>query len=206
MELLSEEERTQIEQAVARLERRTAAEFVVACVPKSANYAELRALVTGCWTLAAALMCMELLPETNPLWIVIAELPAALLLWMLLGWPPLHRRLIPPGAAERAVQTRAFELFSERGVHRTRDGTGILLLISELERRVTVLGDHAVHALVGPDGWQKHIDHLIGRVREHKTAQGVLEVMAELEALLAKELPPRSDDENELPNAVVRRT
>lgn len=205
MSLVTEKDATRIEEAVARLEQRSAAELVVAVVPKSGNYAEWRALVAGCWTLGSALLLLGVFPEENPVWLVLAELPLGLFFWLVLGWPPLHRYLVPRRVAERSVQARAFELFAERGLHHTRDATGILLFISELERRVTLLGDRAIDALVGADGWQRHVDHLIRRIHEHKTAEGVLEVISELEGLLSQTLPLRPDDTDELPNAIVRK-
>jgi uncharacterized membrane protein len=77
-------------------------------------------------------------------------------------------------------------------------------VLSELERRVVLLGDRGIHARVGTEGWNKHVEHVIMRIREGRAADGVIEVLRELEGVLARQVPVQPDDENELPNAVVR--
>jgi len=101
------------------------------------------------------------------------------------------------------VEERAFALFTERGMHRTRDRTGMLILISELEHRVVILGDVGIHEHVGDAGWQAHVDHIVQSIKRGQTAQGVVEVIERLEAAHAEHLPPRPDDTNELPNLIV---
>jgi putative membrane protein len=204
MSLLSEQDSQRIQQAILRLEQRSAAEFVVAVVPRSDSYAGPRAVVTMCWAFAAAALYLELWPQLPAIGAVLLQVPVALVAWTLIGLPPVFRKLIPRAAAEHAVQARAFQLFAERGVHETRDRTGMLLLLSELERRVTLLGDRGIHERVGTEGWQKHVAHIVARIHEGRTADGVLEVLQELEVALARGVPIRPDDRNELPNEIVR--
>lgn len=204
MSLFSEADLQRIEAAVARIEQRSASEVVVAVHRQSAQYSRWRALVAGCWALGASWLWFRVYPDAGHELGLVLQLPVALLVWWVLGFGPLRRRLIAPSEAERAVRARAFQLFAERGVHRTRDRTGILLFISELEHRVVLLGDTGIHERLGTSGWERHTRHLVQRIREGKALDGVLEVLGELEQVLASELPVRGDDEDELPNAVVR--
>ena len=103
-----------------------------------------------------------------------------------------------------AVERRAFELFSARGLHRTRERTGMLILVSELERRVVILGDEGIHARVGDTGWREHVDHVIAAIQRGKPLEGLLEVIDRLGAVHAERLPVRPDDANELPDGIVR--
>ena len=204
MSLIDAEQTRRIEAAIAQLEARSAAEFVLALVPKSASYSGVRAVVVGMWALASAIAFVELLPGVHPVWGVLVELPVAMLAWFVTGWAPIFRRLIPRELAHRAVAARAFQLFAERGVHHTREETGMLLVLSELEHKVVLLGDRGIDQRVGSAGWQKHVDHIIQRIHEGRAADGVLEVIQELETLLAEHVPVRPGDVNELPNAVIR--
>jgi putative membrane protein len=111
---------------------------------------------------------------------------------------------MPAAEAEQAVRGAAFRMFAEHGVHNTRGRTGILLLISELERRAVILGDSGIHAKVGEDGWPRHVELLVSRIREGRTADGIIEVLGALETALAEGLPVAPDDTNELSNRVIR--
>jgi putative membrane protein len=204
MALLTQSDAERIERAIAEVEGKSAAELVVAVVPKSAAYSGVRALVAACWGLAAAAAFIELVPHRPAIFALVAELVVGVAAWFASGAPPLLRWLVPRALAERAVESRAFELFARRGIHQTRDATGLLIVLSELERRVVLLGDRGIHARVGTEGWNKHVEHIIGRIRERRAADGVIEVLHELQGSLIEHVPIRPDDENELPNAVVR--
>jgi putative membrane protein len=193
-----------IEGAVSALEAKTSAEFVVAVVPASAHYSRGRAAVAIVWAVAAAIVFFRFVPWGGEMTALALELPVAWAVWALFGWTPLHRRLISAAEAERAVRANAFRIFAERGVYRTRDATGVLILVSELEHRAVILGDRGVHGVVGDAGWQAHVAHLVQRIREGKGADGVIEVLERLSALLERGVPRKADDTDELPNTVVR--
>jgi putative membrane protein len=80
-----------------------------------------------------------------------------------------------------------------------------LLLISALEHRVVILGDSGIHAMLGDQGFQEYVKHLVGRLRERQAAKGIFETLERLEELLAHRVPGRADDTNELSDAVIRR-
>lgn len=204
MGLLTEQDTARIERVIAELEERSAAELVVAVVPKSAAYSGVRALVAACWGLAAAAAWIEVLPRAPAIGAVVVQVAVGLVAWFVASTPALLRWLVPHALAQRAVESRAFELFARRGIHQTRYATGILIVLSELERRVVLLGDRGIHARVGTEGWSKHVEHIISSIRAGRAADGVIDVLRELEGALVREVPVRPDDENELPNAVVR--
>ncbi|HET9958334.1 MAG TPA: hypothetical protein VFQ61_27755, partial [Polyangiaceae bacterium] len=120
------------------------------------------------------------------------------------GTPPLHRTLITRAQAAACVQRRAFELFAARGVHRTVGRTGLLVVISELERHVVILGDSKIQELIGHEGFQEHVQKLIQRLKSGEGARGILELIEDFRPLLAQHAPRKIDDVNELPDAVIR--
>jgi putative membrane protein len=203
--LLSQADRERIEAAIADVERRTSLEIVVAVVARSADYWQLRVLLSVCCALGAALGVLEWAPSVPALGALFAQLPVGALAYAASGTSALHRLLIPRRVSADAVQGYAFRLFAERGLHHTRDRTGLLILVSVLERSVTLLGDAAVHERVGGSGWQSHLEHLIAKLREGHAADGIIEVIARVEAALGSDFPVRPDDINELPNAVIER-
>jgi putative membrane protein len=204
MPTLTEADAKRIEAAVAIFEAKTSAEFVVAVVPESARYSRGRAAVALTWAMAGALVYFHFVPWGGAVTGVALELPIAALVWLLFGITPFRRLLVPAAHADQAVRRTALRLFAERGIHRTRDATGILLLLSELERRAVLLGDRGVHDLVGDAGWDAHMAHLVARMRAGKTTDGVLEIMERIGAVLESRAPRAADDTDELPNRVVR--
>jgi putative membrane protein len=202
MALLDDAARARIEVAITDVEQRTAGEIVVVAVPRSDAYHEARLLYGAAFALAAAAFAHLLWPGLAVAWLLWLQIGVAALLWLVLGWPPLLRLLISARRLGDAAQRRAREEFLDHNVFATRDRTGVLIFVSELEHRVVMLGDSGIHERVHADGWQHHVEHIVGAIRAGRAADGVCEVIAELGAVLAEQFPPRPDDRNELPNAV----
>ena len=202
--LLSDADAREVEAAIGRVERGTSAEVVVAVVPQSGEHWRGRVLVSLAWSLSAAFAVLEFLPRKPPALALLLEVAVGLGSFLVLRWAPLQRWLVSPAAAERAAHARAFQLFAEHGLHGTQGRTALLIFVSELERRVVLLGDATIHAQLGQAGWQAEVQRLVGRIRECRLRDGLLEVLAELEPRLSAVAPRKPDDANELPDAVLR--
>jgi putative membrane protein len=202
MKLFDEADKQRIEAAIAELETRSAAEVVVAVVPHSGRPWLGRAVASFALALMAGVCFIELSPY-DPLWSPFVELGVALVAFAVLGLRPLERRLVAPAVAKREVEEEAFALFARRGLYRTRARTGVLILLSELERRAVILGDEAIHARLGNEGWQAHIDRIVEAIHRGEAARGVVEVLAELTRVLAEIAPPSGANDDELSNRVV---
>lgn len=201
--LFGTDDKQRIEAAIAELEKRSAAEVVVAVVPYSTRPWLARSAVAFGVGLAGAAAYLEWLVPHQALWALLVDLGLTLATFALFGWAPLERSLVAPQVAAREVLERAFALFAARGVYRTRGRTGVLILLSELERRAVILGDEAIHGRVGEAGWQAHIDRIVAGIRSGQAARGVVEVLVGLTPLLAELAPLLGPDENELPDRVV---
>jgi putative membrane protein len=202
--LLSASGARDVEAAVTRVEQSTSAELVVAVLPQSHEHWHGRLLVSLAWSFAAALAVLRFRPENSPILALAAEIGVGVLAFFLLGLPPLHRLLVSPAAAERAAHARAFQLFAERGLYGTKRRTALLIFVSELERRVVLLGDATIHAQLGEAGWQTEVQRLIACIREGRLRDGLLEVIAALEPRLVAVAPHQAGDSNELPDSVLR--
>lgn len=202
MRRLSEADRERIDAAIRRAESETSTEIVVLLLPRSASYRFYRLFGAFGWTLAMQLVLARAF-EAHPFWLVLVAPPIAAVTYAIFSVPSLTRLLVPRAYAARRVEERAFQEFAQRGIHNTRDRTGMLILISELEHRVVILGDSAIHKQVGKAGWDAHVAHIIRAIRRGDLATGVVEVVEQLGVVHAKHLPPRPDDTNELPNVIV---
>jgi len=199
---LSEAGRASIEATIAEVEQRTAAELVVMAVRRSDDYGAIK---LG-YALAAALFTGGL---THVVWPVV---PVAWLLWMQLAAAvasvaltsnaALLRLLAPKAQLQRAVDQRARLAFFEHALFATRDRTGVLILLSEIERRVVILGDAGIHAKIQAAGWQRHVDHIVQAIHAGRTEQGVCETLHAIGETLKAEFPRQPDDVDELSNKV----
>lgn len=207
--LFSSSEQQLIEEAIARIEETTAGEVVVATTRRSSDYALPRFAVAWCLALltaGATWFAGFLDPHLGSVavWVALAlgfaVVPA---LYALVGLPTLLRRWLPASVIEAAVQRHAFAVFSARGVHRTRDASGILVLLSEHEHRVVLLADEGVHARVDPDRWKMHVEAIVEGFRQRRATEALVRELHQIGVLLAEHFPPRRNDTNELPNRVV---
>lgn len=191
-----------IEAAIHAVEQTTAGEIVVVTVPKSDRYHDVRMLYGAACALAVAALVHVLRPDLSVGLLFWLQLLVFIAVFVAFAWPPLLRVLVPDVRLEEAVMRRAREEFLEHGVFATRDRSGVLLLLSELEHRVVLLGDKGIHERVQVSGWEEHLRHVVDAVRAGKAADGVCQVISDVGAVLARDFPPRPDDRDELPNTV----
>ncbi|NJC88282.1 MAG: hypothetical protein FIB02_07080 [Desulfuromonas sp.] len=203
-EFFSAEERERIEAAVRAVELRTSGEIVPLVV--DAAYTYPRAEIQGGGLLALAIAAnLSWWQFDGSLWIFLAIFllgywPCRLLLR---SCPPLLRLLLHPAEVDAEVGERAKTAFLDHGLHRTVDGTGILILICLFERRVQILADRGIHGTVTPDTWQKVADMVTVGIREGRTTEALCAAIAHCGDLLAEKFPPRADDRDELPNLIT---
>ncbi|HET9598520.1 MAG TPA: TPM domain-containing protein [Anaeromyxobacteraceae bacterium] len=183
------EAKARIEAAVCEAEARSLGQIVPVVVEKSDGYPEARhrgALLGA--GLATVLVLALRLPLT------LAELPLVQLAAGALGallalWDPVERVLAGRTELELAARDRAVRAFHEHGLHRTEQGTGVLLFASLFERRAVVLGDRGIHAKMGDAEWQRTVDALVAGMRRGDPAGGFCEAIALCGAKLAEHFP-----------------
>lgn len=204
MALLNADDRKRIESRIAELELNTAGEVVVAAVSKSDDYGQRRVWHAAVVGLILAALVHRSFPELATDWILLLQLPLIALLYVFFSAPSVVRWITPLAQRKEAAQARAAQMFTDRAVFDTRDHSGVLIFISELEHLVVMLGDRGIHARLQTEGWQRHVDHIVAAIREGRPGEGVVEVLSELDQVLSEAFPRRPDDENELPNRVVQ--
>ncbi len=201
--ILSQADREGLAQLVADVERNTAGELVTVVLKRSASYAAYR---VG-WASGVALLLTGfvhlLWPALPPMELIGAEAILLITLYAMLGYRPLLRWLVPRSVRQRATNECAKRLFLDLGVTETRDRSGVLIMLSELERRVEILGDRGIHEHLGAEAWQKLVATLVTSIRDGHAANGLRSVIENLGRELGAKFPPRADDVNELPNHVI---
>jgi putative membrane protein len=202
MAIFNDEEKQRIEARIADAEQRTAAEIVVACVPQSDTYLGVRWLFAALVALAGSALLSLTVPFLHSGEVLVCELAIGGLAFWLSGRASLLRRLTPDALKGAAVERAAQLAFVQHTVFATRERTGVLILLSEQEHRVAILGDEGIHQRVKDVGWEGHVATIVRAIRAGKAGDGVCEVIDGLAGVLAQGAPVSADDVDELSNRV----
>jgi putative membrane protein len=209
----TEQDRMAIRAAVEAAESRARGEIVPMVVPASALYRDASHLAG----LIMALLALALLVAFDygwrswhwsgghPGWSVIIVLAAYALGSVAGRRPAVIRSLTPQDRMKRKVELRAQRAFYEQGLHKTREGTGILILLSLLEHRVQILADRAIDERVPSGTWDALVDDLVRGIQGGREIETMCRVIATCGDLLALHFPAREgDNPNELSDDLIR--
>lgn len=218
-ELFSEEQRKQVEQAVGEAESKTSCEIVPVVVTSSGRYERSEDLVGLLFALAAAILVWVILPRESstvgtwgdgmPFIIELLVLVIALVLAFILGafvgnritW--VKRLFTPEKQMREEVYSRAREVFFDKRVHHTEDGTGLLVFLSLMEHQAVVLGDQTVLDKKGQSFLDELCKKLIDAIHASSMTESLCAVIIEAGNQLSEPLPQSGDVKNELPNALI---
>jgi uncharacterized membrane protein len=108
------------------------------------------------------------------------------------------------GAAKgaRDAMTRAREVFVALRMHETAHRAGVLIYLALEAHALAIVGDEGIHARVGDDYWAAIRDRMVARLRAGAPRAAVVEAVADVGAVLAREFPRRPDDVDELSDEV----
>lgn len=208
--LVSDAESQAIRAAVAAAERASAGEIVPLLVDAADDYelADWKGATLGALLLAlaaAALHAVRPVWGPAPGWLVAPVAAGALAGFLVARFSDAARRwLVGPERLDECVEARAFEAFLRQGVHRTRDRSGVLILVALFEHRVRILADEGIHAAIPAETWDALARETALAMRDGRPGPALLVAVERCGALLSAHGPRRrADDANELPDAPV---
>lgn len=226
--MLSADDLAAIEAAVRQAETGTRGEIYCVSAARSSDYAE----VPLAWAAGAALLAPAVLllggvrvslPDLTGGWDAgqvgeVAETAARVALGgtivlqmlifvvvLLVGQiPAVHRWLTPRRLMRQRVRRRAEELFLAKGIHATRERTGVLIYVSQAERLAELVADDAIHAKVAQSQWDQAMAALTDGLRRGVAGEGFVAAIRFCGDLLARHFPAYpTDNPNELSDSVV---
>jgi putative membrane protein len=225
--MMTLEQRQAIETAIAEAESRTRGEIYCVAAAASSDYRE----VVLAWAAGVALLAPALLllggvqvsaPDLFGGWSAVqagglaeravrAALVGAILLQgvlfavtaVVVSLPPVRRLLTPGGLKRHRVRERALEQFLGRNLHVTRERTGVLIFVSLEERLAEIIADEGIASRVEPAVWAQAMAALVDGMRRDDPGSGFAEAVGLCGDVLAAHFPPRDDNPDELPNALV---
>jgi len=216
--ILSSQERENIADAVRKAESLTSGEISTALIPESSDYAffELRASVLFSLFVYVLLIAFygpvsSLISSfvwNSPLWFVpmvigLFSFLAGGLFYFFSNIPAVDRIIIPSRIMGARVRARAMRHFTESGLYATRDGTGILIFISLMERRVELIADKGISSIIGGEEWEDIVSELITSLSKGNLSNGLQQAIARCGVLLKEHFPIKEDDTNELSDQLV---
>ena len=112
----------------------------------------------------------------------------------------LHWRALLHGTTARA---RAIEVFSQLRIWDTEHNSGVLIYVQLVDRKVEILADRGIDALVPQAEWDAICRRIEQRYREGEFEQGTCAAIEEITVRLARHFPPRAANPDELSNRPV---
>lgn len=228
MKTLSPSDLTAIEAAVRQAEARTTGEIFCVVTEESGHYGETPlAWAAGVALLGPAILLAAgvhvTIPDLFSSWSA-SEVGAAIetavrraligaiivqgalfvVTALIVAIPPVRRALTPRSTKRLRVQRRAAEQFAAKGLHLTRERTGVMIFVSLGERMAELIADDGISDHVDARVWDKAMAALTDGMRRGDVETGFATAIGLCGEVLAEKFPARpGDNPNELPDAVL---
>lgn len=198
------EEQERISGAVREAELRTIGEIAVMVVNSSDQYREAEVL-GGALLGSAAAFVVSLAAFQTSVW---AYVPLSavfgIAIWALLRKVPgLKTPFVSRQRKDDAVRRGAIRAFYEKGLYRTRQGSGVLFFVSILERKVWVLADRGIYEKVRQETLDRFAGEVSMGIRDGRSAEALCYAIHEAGDLLARYFPAVPGNRNELSDRII---
>lgn len=201
--ILTAREREAVASAIREAESRTDGEVYCVLAHSSDSYFFPAAFIVGLAMLAASVLVSAALHlwwyDIGVVTFVAAQLAAygsaLLLLWAV---PALRLACVPRRLRYRRAHDQARSQFLARNIHMTDRRTGVLIFVSLAERYAEIVADAGINAHVEQDRWDETVALLVDRAGKGRVADGFVEAVSMVGALLARHVPATAGKPNEL--------
>ncbi len=203
--LFKEDELKKIEAQIQTSESLFSGQIVVLSVQKSDPYTSARlrlgfiGIVSG--SLLYLLSTKNFEPSIDAL--LASQFFGFVVLYAIGRWSFAIRKFIPASVLNLRVHRAAFAEFVERGVHSTENNNGVLIYLSESERRVQIVADTNAHKALGETVWVHEARKIVEGIKAGKAVNAVCHSIESLASQLQKHFPATALDKNEISNQVL---
>ena len=97
---------------------------------------------------------------------------------------------------------RAAHIFAKMEMHKTRLRNGVLFYVAAGDRKLVILGDAGINAIVSEDFWESTKEMVLQHFREGKFTEGLVAGINHTGHLLKKHFPYQKGDVNELSDEI----
>lgn len=155
-------------------------------------------------------MAMYYLPFEfpDPIWYLWAQIPALILGYLLCYHAKFKKFFTTKAEIEEEVYQKSVESFLEFNLNKTKNNTGVLIMISLLERRVKILADHGFDKIMSEKDWHALAITLSQEVKKGNLQQGLITTIESIGKIMSLHFPLREGEENtnEVPNSIASHT
>jgi putative membrane protein len=207
---LTDDERARVNAAVQDAEKLTAGEIVVMIISASYHYPMANVIGAAVFALVLALIFTALVGQWlwiggQNMWLFLGLLTVFFILFheVIKRIPWLKRFFISEREIKEEVEEAAITNFFNEGLYRTRDETGVLVLISVFEHKVWVLADKGINARVRDGQWDDIVKIVVDGIKQKRQAEAICEAVEDIGNLLKEHFPVKPDDTDELKNLII---
>ena len=200
---LTQSDRDRISLAVLEAEKQTTGEIVPMIVAQSDDYPGARWRLAIVIALLFGFLAYFFLDDFDPAWILWVQIPGLYIGYGLGTFGVVLRPFLVSSKVDEEVHQRALQAFFSRGLHTTKDRTGILVMASLLEHRAEILADTGISAKVSKDTWEGILTSMTGRIKLGDLTEGLCIAVHECGEVLAKDFPGTHDNPDEISNKVI---
>ena len=97
---------------------------------------------------------------------------------------------------------RAVEVFHQLGIHKTEHKNGVLIYIAWRDKKLAIVGDSGIHAVVPANFWDGTKEVMKGHFKKSEFLEGILFAIRETGSHLQQYFPHRNNDINELSDEI----
>lgn len=115
----------------------------------------------------------------------------------------LKRIFLTNNQIEYEVREKALTSFFEYGLYKTKDETGVLFLISLLEKRVYILADKGIYEKIKQKTLDNYAKKISKGIKENQCTNALCKAITDCGNILEKFFPIKKDDTNELSNKLI---
>ena len=151
----------------------------------------------------ALIIADQLLHESLWYFVPLSIVMASIIGWGIKFYPGLLRYLVSGTRIENQVREEAIKAFYEKGLHKTRDNTGVLFFISLFEHRVWILADEGINNKISLEILQGYARDIAKGFKHGQAKEALICEIKNVGEILAKYFPIKPDDTNELSNEVI---
>ena len=94
--------------------------------------------------------------------------------------------------------------FLELGMTNTRHRNAVLIYLVPHTRQFAIVGDQGIHEKCGDAFWQEVTAKMSDLLKQGRSTDAILDAIQKVGDVLARNFPRDSDDQNELPDQIVR--
>jgi putative membrane protein len=208
-QILSETDRVHLDKLIAEAELQTNAQIVLATVKRSDNYAEIpwKAFAFGSSIAGLVVFLLDLVKVWEmgtlilfPVAIILAT--GTLFVFLTILFQGFARLFLSESRKETETMQYAESLFLSRELFATEDRRGILLLVSQFERKVVILPDKGVRDRLSIGVMKNIILNMTHYLRKDDARNAMETGLDELVTELCPN-PSSGPDKNELPNEII---